>query len=332
MDNENSDWAMSMAESTHGLGVANVFENPRNSYLWERRSTKRAFVTMEATYSDYDACCHEGARRKRQRLMHGQSVQELSAFIPAQCAHVHSHTEWEVTTFRDDDGQSRRYYPTKEEAAYTAGLAIRSALALSWWAVRVGKAKLKLPAVPRPQCTGDRTSWLQLPPSALREQALAARAIHLGLRPDWPELDNLPSIVHSADPPVHPSGGPVIYIGPGFPAKKRSASEWAMPHSPGPDGSRDWCLFQFACHVHQDKWHKLEGLQGAIMWCDCRSPARCHGQVLCGCVYSFIQDHCTEPQTQRHVEQRSERRVVATPRVRQAVSYTHLTLPTKRIV
>ena len=63
MDNENSDWAMGMAVETHEVGAANVFENPRNAYLWERKSTKRTFKAIDAVYSDYDACCHEGARR-----------------------------------------------------------------------------------------------------------------------------------------------------------------------------------------------------------------------------------------------------------------------------
>ena len=313
MDNENSDWAMEVAERTHQDGAANVFENPRNSYLWARRSTKQTFQAMDATYSDYDACCHEGARRKRQRLMHGQSVHELSAFVPAICAHVHSHDEWKVTTYRDDNGNSRRYYPTKEEAAYTAGLALRAALALSWWAVRSGRAKLRLPSVPRPQCTGDRVSWLQLPPAALREQALPARAIALGLRPDWLELQDLPRLVHAKDKPNHPSGGHVVYIGPGFPAQKRPPSEWAMPDDPGPDGSRDWCLFRYSCHLHQRMWSQLEHLRGAVLWCDCRSPSRCHGEVLCGCFYSYVQGQRAEPAEPRKVESRSERRVVAPP-------------------
>ena len=61
---------------------------------------------------------------------------------------------------------SGRYeYPTIEEAEFTAESAFSTAVRLSYWAVRVGRAKLKLARFPvMPTETGRRDIMLTLPP------------------------------------------------------------------------------------------------------------------------------------------------------------------------
>ena len=58
------------------------------------------------------------------------------AATPLTCHHSHAPHEW---TPYLQDGQT--IYPSKEEAEYTAVLAFAIAVAASWWAGRVGRAK-----------------------------------------------------------------------------------------------------------------------------------------------------------------------------------------------
>ena len=69
-----------------------------------------------------------GARCKRQRLRH--SIDEI-----AQCHHINSESEW-----HPQQHGKERWYPSAEEAEYTAPLVFAIAVSVSWWAARVGKA------------------------------------------------------------------------------------------------------------------------------------------------------------------------------------------------
>ena len=88
----------------------------------------------------------------------------------------------------------KRHFPSSEESEYTAELCFAIATAASWWAVRVGHAKLYVPRSPSPSCTGHRDHWLDLDPRALREWAMTPLAISLGLRPlDTAEAARVPT-------------------------------------------------------------------------------------------------------------------------------------------
>lgn len=77
-------------------------------------------------------------------------------------------------------------YPSHEEAEYTAPLAFSIAVAASWWAGRMGIARLHVPRMPAIQCTGRREHWLQMDASCMRVHAMAPLAITLGLTPADP--------------------------------------------------------------------------------------------------------------------------------------------------
>ena len=109
------------------------------------------------------------------RLRH--NIWELTHGPPLLCHHTHHPEEW---TPWEKDGEV--VYRSKEEAEYTAPLAFHIAVACSWWACRVGFAKLHVHRGPTVPCVGRREHWLDIDPRALREWAVAL-AITLGLRP-----------------------------------------------------------------------------------------------------------------------------------------------------
>ena len=54
-------------------------------------------------------------------------------------------------------------YPSSGEAEYIADLALAMAVALSWWAIRNGRAKLRVPRAPVAQEAGNRVGWTDRP-------------------------------------------------------------------------------------------------------------------------------------------------------------------------
>ena len=125
--------------------------------------------------TQYSACVFAGAGSKLQCLRH--NVQEIEEWPPLMCHHTHHPREWEPQ--ESSDGRS---YPSKAEAEYTAALAFSIAVAASWWAARVGKARLKVPRMPAIETVGRREHWLEFDGRALREWAMAPMAVSLGLK------------------------------------------------------------------------------------------------------------------------------------------------------
>ena len=116
-----------------------------------------------------------------QRLRH--NIQEISQWPPLQCHHQHDPDEWKPYT---SDGQ--RVFPSHEEAEYTAPLSFAIAVSTSWWAVRTGRAKLRVPRVPPTESVGR------------REQCVTPLAIQLGLRPIDPrERARVPQVKRVAE-------------------------------------------------------------------------------------------------------------------------------------
>ena len=76
-DNSNADFLSKLAGAANEQGYGACLENPRNAYLWERHHVAELRETHGFTFTDYAACCCEGARHKRQRLCHSSSVYEI---------------------------------------------------------------------------------------------------------------------------------------------------------------------------------------------------------------------------------------------------------------
>ena len=85
-----------------------------------------------------------GARCKAQRLRH--NIDEIASWPDLQCQ------------------AGQRVFPSKEEAEYTASLAFGIAVSASWWAARVGLAKLHVPRFLFVETAGRRGHWLHIDP------------------------------------------------------------------------------------------------------------------------------------------------------------------------
>ena len=161
-------------------GGGSVRENPLRSLYWELTQEKQMMATGPWQDTVYSACCFMGARCKAQRLRH--NIDEIAQWPALHCHHTHAADEWQPYL---QHGQ--RVFPSKEEAEYTASLAFGIAVSASWWAARMGLAKLHVPRFPFVETAGRREHWLQIDPRALREWAMASTAIAFGLRPTYAE-------------------------------------------------------------------------------------------------------------------------------------------------
>ena len=170
----------------HKQGSAIVAENPRNAYYWLFKCIQYLLTLLGVFMVEYMACALAGARAKKQSLL--TNVEELRT-MASVCRHVHAEDEWERTR-----GPTGRWeYPTGEEAEFTAELAFGTATRLSFWAVRMGRAKLRLARFPiTPTETGRRDIMIRLPPSATRLDAMVGMGLRLGLGPPAAIAHHLP--------------------------------------------------------------------------------------------------------------------------------------------
>lgn len=195
------------------------------------------------------------------------------------CHHSHSPQEW--TPYLQG---GRTVYPSKEEAEYTAVLAFAIAVAASWWAARVGRAKLQAPRLPQFECVGAREQWLDLDPRALREWAMAPLALGLGLSPPDPrEPARIPRRAQVDDvmlergrlPPNH------IYVGQGRGSHRLAKTKWASPVIPG----LNIVNLTIGCGT---MWHTCTTptlwptFMSSMLVCDCPFCDPCEADALAG--------------------------------------------------
>ena len=128
-------WMLTQLQKHAEGGGASVREN-LHWYLPQEQAMMESGLWKDTQYS---ACVFAGARSKLQCLRH--NVQEIEEWPPLMCHHTHHPREWEPQ--ESSDG---RWYPSKAEAEYTAALAFT--VAASWWAARVGRARLTVPRMP----------------------------------------------------------------------------------------------------------------------------------------------------------------------------------------
>ena len=111
-------------------------------------------------------------------------------------------------------------------------LAFHIAVACSWWAYRVGVAKLQVHRGSVVQCVGRREHWLEIDPRALREWAMAPLVITLGLRPiDLSEAARIPIRVEVEgilrEDNILPPG--IVYVDRGHHSHRLSVIQWVSP-------------------------------------------------------------------------------------------------------
>ena len=178
-DNKACAFVLDQIQALAERGGGSIRENPWRSLHWYLPQEVAMMETGLWQDKRYSACCFMGARAKSQCLRH--NVDEITQWPVLDCHHSHDPREWEPQV---TNGQ--RFYPSHEEAEYTASLSFAIAVAASWWAVRMGKATMHIPRMPPLQCHGCREHWVELDPRCLREWAMAPLAISLGLAPPDP--------------------------------------------------------------------------------------------------------------------------------------------------
>ena len=243
----------------------------------------------------YDACCWGGARYKRQRLRH--NIDEIAAWPPLQCHHIHSETEWEPQQHGKE-----RWYPSAEEAEYTAPLAFAIAVSVSWWAARVGKAKLAVPRMPLPGCVGRREAWLSFDPRLLREWAMTPLALSLGLgAPCASEAGRIPprmtvEAVKQADGTLPHNA---VYVGQGHHTHRIPKTKWAPPMAAGHDCPFDEFLPRYLQHVRDNLLDQIHELFGKTLVVDSITAFPSEGDALASLVFEALSEQAREPRAGR---------------------------------
>eukprot|EP00434_Breviolum_minutum_P029334 symbB.v1.2.025947.t1/scaffold2554.1/size89898/9 len=264
-------------------GGASVRENPWRSLHWYIDQEQRMMQSGLWWDRRYSACCFMGARAKSQCLRH--NVEEINQWPPLDCHHTHDPKEWDPVVV-----EGARFYPSKEEAEYTASLSFAIAVALSWWAARTGRATLHVPRMPSIQRQGRRDHWLSYDPRSMRQWAMAPMAISLGLTPQDPaEASRIPRRARveeviteeKALPPQH------VYVGRGHHSHRLPTTLWKSPVMPGHDcPHEEWIAF-YVQHIccHDELWEQLPALQGQVLVCDCPWQELCEADLLAGLVF-----------------------------------------------
>ncbi|WP_288992127.1 hypothetical protein [uncultured Marinobacter sp.] len=248
-------------------------------------------MVKQGTWWDkyYDACTLQGARRKKQCIRH--DVEEIHRWPDMRCRHTHHPQEW--TPQVDDEG--RTWYPSKEEAEYTACLVFHIVCSVSTWACRVGRAKLSIPRQPPVECTGDRREWLKLNPDALRSWATIPMALAVGL--DIGRITNkesfgvIPSRHQMArnkerNKELIPLAANEVYIGHGHHSHRQPTSKWASPFIAGQHGTVEDCLIKYTDYISTSQLaEEIEELIGKRLLTDTPKDMPDTADVLIAMVY-----------------------------------------------
>ena len=73
------------------------------------------------------------------------------------------------------------WYPSQEEAEYTAELVYAVAVWAAVWAVQVKGFAMRVPRMPAAKPSGPRLMWTRWPAETLRSEAMLPVALRLGL-------------------------------------------------------------------------------------------------------------------------------------------------------
>ena len=203
-------------------------ENPDRSLHW--CILQRVEMMRTGTWWDTrcSSCTLQGTRRKRQRLRH--NIEEFNQWQPVGCHHWHDPNEWEP-----QEVAGKVYWPSQEQAEYTAALAFHVAVSCSWWALRAGLAVLHIPRLPQVSADGGKRPW----PQAFRQWAMVPMSIALGL-----PVKGLPQGTSPEKLGLKTMNGQLatlpdecISIGQGRHSQRLPRTKWASPFIPGQHGS-----------------------------------------------------------------------------------------------
>ena len=227
--------------------------------------------------AEYDACCWGGAQCVRRRFLH--NIEEITRWPPLQCHHFHSQGEWPGAIHQPalDVGLGA--------AEYTAPMAFAIAVSASWWAARVGVAKLRVPRMPLAVCVGHRDTWAALDPCALRSQALHPLAVTLGIQPGTSGAFALVPARRSVSEVLRDDGTLPwrhLYIGQGHHSHRLARTVWASPFVAGHNCSFEESLPRYVQYVRKHLWHLLPALAGQVLVVDVVTSFPSEADALAG--------------------------------------------------
>ena len=207
--------------------------------------------------------------------------------LQASCLHTHDKNECEP----HEGANGKWIYPFSGEAGYTADLAFSVAVALSWWAIRQGRAKLQVPRAPIMQSVGNRVGWLDLPPAVMRGWVMASTAVRLGLTPPkespgawFPEEDTRKMTSWRKQVAQKMPAGKAIFVGQNEGVSRCTRTEWASPFVPGQHGTPAECFTKYAVWFHAGAQQELRTalleIAGKELACECALGQPCHADYL----------------------------------------------------
>ncbi len=220
----------------------------------------------------YDACGWDGARAKSQFLC--SNVAELRK-IECQCIHLHDPDEWKPQYNQESKS---RYFLSHEAAEYTAELVFAMAILFSFWAVRVGKAKLKIfnIRVMRPGEVGLRLCSAREAPELCRQGAMLAIGVRRGVC--CPAFAGIP-VSHRVDLLDLRPATNVMFIGQHCKKWKLDRTRWSSQFLLGPHGDDVACTrLYYRWFLQQpDLIRDIPTLKSAKLVCICIPGENCHG-------------------------------------------------------
>jgi len=282
--NEASEFILGELRLLQTRGGASGRENPSNSIHWYTPTEVQMMAANKWWDKFYDGCTLQGVRKKKQRIRH--DVEEINLWPDMRCRHLHHPQEWDPQ--KRDDGST--WYPSKEEAEYTACLVFHIVYSVSAWACRVGKAKLAIPRRPPVECTGDRRDWLEIDPRAFRDWAMIPMALAVGLNISHITSDESHGVIpvrrQAPKGRNHPLSSDEVYIGHGHHSHRLKASKWASPVLVGQDGTCEECLIKYSDHISSSPLSDdLSELVGKHLLSDTPTNVPCTSDVLIAMVY-----------------------------------------------
>ena len=212
---------------------------------------------------------------------------------------MHDPNEWEPWV---EGGQ--RHYPSTEEAEYTASLCFLIAVTVSRWAIRKGFAKMPIPRTPQTMPHGERISWLQIDPRAMREWAMLPTAVQLGIGislPDGTQLqarkttEELNLVASRRHPAVLPPDH--VYVGQGWHKHRLATTQWASHFHVGLHGTAEECMVLYADHLRRTGLvDQIHTLKGKTIVCDNPANEASSADVLIAelAAQEFEKAHCPQ--------------------------------------
>ena len=306
-DNDASEFVLSELKLHQARSGVSGRENPQNSLHWSTPTEIDMWNSGSWQDTLYHACCLQGTRRKRQKIRH--DIEEILCWSGMKCRHMHHPDEWEP--IKNGDGTT--FYPSHEEAEYTANLVFHIVVAASVWACRVGKAVIKIPRLPTVTTVGDKISWLQLDSRASREWAMIPMALAIGLNigsfVSQKALEALPTRKVIQPTMKEPMGTEDFYVGQGNHQHRQPTGKWASPFLEGQDGTKEECLIQYGNHLrYSGLVDEVWELKGKRLWCDCPYTEACVADILIAAVYEEFSSRGSKQQGEAEPRRKMPRR------------------------